>query len=62
MSCGDENWTWFRHYFSLCKKCGSLVETSTQKCEYCENKILDNLSEDNVYYNYNIGDAYETNM
>ncbi len=36
MSCGDESWIWFRHYFTLCKKCGSVIDAETKYCEHCE--------------------------
>lgn len=48
MSCGDTNWGWFRHYFNLCSKCGSLVDSETKHCEYCENKNKD----EEEYENY----------
>jgi len=52
MSCGDTSWTWFRHHCSLCNVCGSVVDAQTPQCSYCENKTLDNMVEDDVYYDY----------
>lgn len=37
MSCGDTSWGWFRHYCSLCSKCGSVVDSDTKYCDHCEN-------------------------